>query len=61
MQNNAVKTNYVKPKINNTQQDSKCRLCDDKDEMINCINKQIQQTSSKKYKTRHDSMGKVIH
>ena len=33
-QNNALRTNHVKAKIDNTQQNSKCRLCGDRDETI---------------------------
>ena len=36
-QNNAIRTNYVKAKIDYTKQNSKCRLCDDRDETINPI------------------------
>ena len=36
-ENNAIRTNYVKKKINKAQQNSKFRLCDDKREMINYI------------------------
>ena len=36
-QNNAIRTNYIKAKINNVQQNSKCRLCGNKDETINQI------------------------
>ena len=34
-QNNAIRTNYVKTKIDNSKQDSKCKFCGDEDEMIN--------------------------
>ena len=30
-QNNAIRTNYVKVKIDNMQQNSKCRFCEEKD------------------------------
>ena len=36
-QNNDIWTNYVKPKIDKALQNSKCRLCDDRDETINHI------------------------
>ena len=35
--NNAIRTNYVKAKIDKTLKNSKFRLCGDKDEMINHI------------------------
>ena len=35
--NNAIRTNYVKARIDKMQQNSRCRLCDDRDETINHI------------------------
>ena len=37
VQNNAIKTNYIKTKIDTTQQNGGCKLCGDKDETINHI------------------------
>ena len=37
VQNNAIKNNHIKSRIDKMQQNSKCRLCDDKDETINHI------------------------
>ena len=34
---NAIRTNYIKAKIDKTQQNSKWRLCDDRNETINHI------------------------
>ena len=36
-QNSAIKTNHIKARIDKTQQNSKCRLCSDRDETINHI------------------------
>ena len=36
-QNNAVRTDYIKAKRNNTQRNSKCSLCGDGDLTINHI------------------------
>ncbi len=36
-QDNAIRTNHIKARIDKTQQNNKCRLCDDRDEMINHI------------------------
>ncbi len=36
-QNNAIRTNRIKARIDKTQQNSKCRLCGDRDETINHI------------------------
>ena len=35
VQNNAIRTKYVKAKIDKTQQNIKCRLWDNRDETIN--------------------------
>ena len=36
-QSNAIRTSHIKTRIDKTQQNSKCRLCDDRDETINHI------------------------
>ena len=60
-ENNAIKTNYVKGKLDKTQQNSKSRLCRDKDEMINRIISERSKPALGKYKTQHDWVWKVIH
>ena len=60
-QNNAVRTNHIKARIDKTQQNSKCRLCGDEDEVIHHIKSECSKLASKEYKTRHDWVGKVIH
>ena len=60
-QNNAIRTNYVKAKIDKTQQNSKCRLCSDRDEMINHIMSECNKLAQKEYKTRHDWVETKIH
>ena len=48
-------------KIDKTQQNSKCRQCDDRDETINHIINECSKLAKKEYKTRHDWVGKLIH
>ena len=60
-QNNAIKTNHIKARIDKTQQNSRRRLCGDRDEMINHIISECSNFTQKEYKTRHDRVGKVIH
>ena len=59
-QNSSIRTNHIKARIDNTQQNSKCRLCSDRDETIYYI---ISEWSKlvQEYKARHDWVGKVIH
>ena len=59
-QNNAMRTNDIKVRIDKTQQNSKCRLCSDRDETINYIS-ECSKFAQKEYKTRHNWISKVIH
>ena len=43
------------------QQNSKCRLCGDRDETIKPIISECSKLAQKEYKTRHEWVGKVIH
>ena len=60
-QNNAMRTNHIKARIDKTKQNCKCRLCGDRDETINHIINECSELAQKEYKTRHDWVGKVIH
>ena len=59
--NNNNNNNQIKARIDNKQQNCKCRLCGDRDETINHIISECSKLTRKQYKTRHDWMGKVIH
>ena len=60
-QNNPIRTNHIKAGIVKTQQNSKCRLCSDRDETINHIISECSKLAQKEYKTRHNWVGKVIY
>ena len=51
-QNNAIKANHIKVRIDKMQQNSKRRLCGDRDK-TNHISKSSK-LAQKEYKTRHD-------
>ena len=55
-----MRTNYFKVKIDNTKQNSRCRLCRDRDETVNHIISECSKLTQKEYKSRHDWVGKVI-
>ena len=61
LQNNAIRTNHTKARIDKKQQNWKCRLCGDRNETINHIISECSKLAQKEYKTRHDWVGKVIH
>ena len=56
-QNNAIRTNYVKAKLDKTRQNSRSRLCGDRDETINHIISECNKLAQKEYKTWHDLDG----
>ena len=60
-QDNAIRTNHIKVRIDKTQQNSKCRLCGDRDETINHIISECSKLAQKEYKARHDWVGKMIY
>ena len=60
-QNNAIRTNHIKARIEKTQQNNKCRLCDHRDETINHIISECCKVAQKEYNTRHDWVSKGIH
>ena len=55
------RTNYIKARIDKTQQNSKCRWSGERDETNNHVIYEYSKLAQKEYKTRHDWMGKVIH
>ena len=60
-QNNAIRSNYIKAKIDNVQHNTKWMLCCDRDKTINHIISEYYKPLQKEYKTRHDWMGKGFH
>ena len=60
-QNNVIRTNNIKARIDKTQQNSTCRLCGYRDKTINHIISEYSKLAQKECKTRHDWVRKVIH
>ena len=60
VQNNAMRTNYIEARIDKMQQNSKWRLCGDRDETINPIISECCKFAQKDNKTRKDWVGKVF-
>ena len=57
VQNNAIRSNHIKARIDKPQQNSKCG---DRDETITHMISECSKLARKEYKTRHDWVGKVI-
>ena len=60
-QDNAIRTNHIKARIGKNQQNSKYRLCGERDETINHILSEFSKLAQKEYKTRHDRVVNMIH
>ena len=60
-ENNSLRMNYIKAKINNMQQNSKCRLYGEKYKTINHIQSECSKLAQKEYKARHKLVVMVIH
>ena len=60
-QNQSIRTNLVKAKIDKRQEDSLCRVCRKVDESIYHIISGCSKLAQKEYKRRHDNLGKIVH
>ena len=59
-QNNAKRTNHIKSRKDETQQNSRCRLCRDREETINHTISEYNKLVQKEYQAKLDSVDKVI-
>ena len=59
-QNQSIRTNLVKAKIDKSQGDSLCKVCRKVDESIDHIVSGCNKLSQE-YKRRHDNLGKIVH
>ena len=60
-QNQSIRANLVKAKIDKSQGDSLCRVCRKVDESIDRIVSGCSKLAQKDYKRRHDNLGKIVH
>ena len=60
-QEQAIRANAIKAKIDKTQAESKCRLCGKVDETIRHIKCEYPILAQREYKRRHDWVGRKIH
>ena len=60
-QNQSMKTNLVKAKIDKSQKDTLCRLCKKADESIDHVVSGCSKLAQKEYKRKHDNLGKIVH
>ena len=60
-QDQALRTNLIKAKIDKSHDDPKCRMCREGDESVTRIISQCKKLAEKEYKTRHDNVAKAVH
>ena len=60
-QNQSIRTNIVKAKTDKSQRYSLCRVCRKVDESIDDIVSSCSKLAQRKYKRRHDNLGKMVH
>ena len=60
-QNQSIRANLVKAKIDKSQGDSLCRVCRKVDESIDHIVRGYNKLAQKECKRRHGNLGKIVH
>ena len=59
-QEQAIRTNYVKHRIDKTPQSPLCRMCDKKSEAISDIVSECEKLAQKDCKRRHDNVARIV-
>ena len=57
----ALRTNYIKNKIDKTNESPMCRLCGEKGEIVQHLICECKKLAQREYKRRHDNIAKLIH
>ena len=60
-QEQAIRTKYVKRKVDKTVQSPLCRILDKKRESISHIVSEYEKLARKEYKRRHDIVSRIVH
>ena len=60
-QEQGIRTNVIKAKIDNTQEQSKRRMCGEKDKTVNHLISECSKMAQGEYKRRHDWVGRRVH
>ena len=60
-QEQALRTNYIKNKINKTSENPLCRMCSEKGEPVQHIICEYKKLAQREYKRRHDTVAKLVY
>ena len=60
-QEQALRTNYTKNKIDKTPENTLCRMCGERGETVQHIICECKKIAQSEYKRRHDTVAKLVH
>ena len=60
-QEQALRTNYTKNKIDKTSENPLCRMCGERGETVQHIIYECKKLTQREYKRRHDTVAKLVH
>ena len=60
-QDQSLRTNAIKCKIDNTSDNSKCRLCGDREETVDHLVSSCSKIAQTDYKERHNKVAQMLH
>jgi len=60
-QDQALRTNYRKARIEKSTNDPKCRLCKERDETVSHLISECSKIAQSEYKRRHDKVAAAVH
>ena len=60
-QEQAIRTNAIKAYIDKSQEQSKCRMCGERDETVNHLVSECSKMAQREYKRRHDWVARRVH
>ena len=60
-QEQALRTNYIKHRVDHTAESDRCRIFDDKGETVWHITSQCTPLAQREYKRRHDNVARIVH
>ena len=60
-QDQALRTNAIRAKIDKTTEDSQCRLCKEKEESVDHLVSSCSKIAQTDYKERHNKVATMLH
>ena len=61
VQEQALRTNWIRESIDGQEVSEKCRMCGERDESITHLIAECKKLAQKEYKQRHDNIARIVH